>query len=130
MTSLLDNSRRADIRFYPNGRIDIAANLAKFLQLASGDVIDIAHQNGEFYLYVRYRANQYIGRHEATAYPTKKGIRSSNNFRAYSKKLCSVICGICNCTDAKLALFAGQPLSMPIIGNAIPLITLNPQIQK
>lgn len=128
MTSLLDKSRRTDIRFNPNGRIDITAHIAKSLQLQSGDVIDIAHYNGEYYLYVRYRAKQYFGRHEATAYPTKIGLHRSNNFRAYSKQLCDSICRVCNCADGRLALFSGKPLTIQQLGIAIPLITLNPQM--
>lgn len=86
MTSLLgNNSRRPDISFHTNGTIDITARVAKMLNLADGDVIDVALDDGEYYLYVRWRGKFISGNYEAQVHPTKRG---SHNFRAHSAKLC------------------------------------------
>ena len=96
MTSLLPNSRRPDVIFHPNGRIDITARIAKVLQLQNGDVIDVAVSYEEYLLYVRLRATKCVGRHEATVHPTNKGKHRNNNFRAYSQRLCKSIRSILN----------------------------------
>ena len=78
-----ERTRRPDITFYRNGRIDITASVAERLSLRAGDVIDIARGKEEYYLYVRLRRSDgAVGRHEAQCYPSKSGTR---NFRAYSK---------------------------------------------
>ena len=89
MKSLLGrNSRRPDVSFFANGRIDITSRLARAIGLAAGDVIDMAYDGGEFYMFVRLKANACTGRHEAQCWPTKKG---SHNFRAHSKRLCQAV---------------------------------------
>lgn len=128
MTSLLPNTRRPDIIFHPNGRIDITARIAKMLNLQGGDVIDVALSNGEYLLYVRLRATECVGRHDATVHPTNKGKRRNNNFRAYSRRLCkamrSAISGLS--TEKSLRLPAGTPVLIEQNLTAIPLITHNP----
>ena len=47
-----EKTRRPDITFYRNGRIDITASVAERLSLRAGDVIDIARGKEEYYLYV------------------------------------------------------------------------------
>lgn len=92
MTTLLPNTRRPDVSFYANGRIDITARVAKMLSLKENDVIDIALQGGEYLLYRKYKAESLIGRHEAQCHVTKKrGLFRSNNIRAYSKRLCAAM---------------------------------------
>ena len=115
------NTRRPDVSFYNNGRIDITSVVARVLNLHEGDVVDIDCQNGEYLLYVRLRSNEAIGRHEARCYPTKDG---GHNFRTYSKKLCDAILTACNATsEARLSM--GEVIEHPQIGVAIPLITRN-----
>lgn len=128
MISLLPNSRRPDVTFHHNGRIDITARIAKMLHMQSGDVIDIAASGEEYLLYVRLRSDECVGRHEATVYPTKVGKNVSNNFRAYSNRLCKaifeVVFGTRNGNTARLA--AGSPVLFGPNGTGIPLITRNP----
>lgn len=88
MTTMLGNTRRPDVSFYATGRIDITARTAKLLALRDGDVIDIATNGKEYYLYVKYKGDEVVGRHEAQCRPTKKG---SRNYRAYSRRLCSIV---------------------------------------
>ena len=133
MTSLLPNSRRPDVTFYPDGRIDITARIAKILELQSGDVIDVAAHYGEYLLYVRLRASGCVGRHEAQVYPSKRGKYKANNFRAYSKTICCAIrkaATVPGCKTAgesnPLRLPAGTHVTFGIYGTAIPLITSNP----
>lgn len=85
MKSILPNSRKPDISFHPSGKIDISARIARQLSLASGDVIDIAYDAGELYLYVRLRAGRYIGRHEGRVWGTT--VHKKGTFRTYSKTL-------------------------------------------
>mgnify|MGYP001023253787 CR=1 FL=1 len=90
MKSLLGNSRRPDVTFYKSGRIDITARVAHKLCLSEGDVIDVASDGMEYYLYVRTKGIYTEGKHEAQCWPTKKG---SHNFRAHSVRLChNVMC--------------------------------------
>lgn len=71
MESILGNTRKADIVFYSSGRIDITSHIAKQLHLSRGDVLDIMSENGELYLYVRYRSPTG-GRHEACVFPSNR----------------------------------------------------------
>lgn len=63
MQSILGNTRKADITFHDNGRINISARVSKLLELSHGDVIDIMDGQGEIYLYVKHRV-PVVGRHE------------------------------------------------------------------
>ena len=126
MTSLLPDSRRPDVTFRKDGRIDITARIAKMLHLQHGDVIDIATENDEFLLYVRLRGDQTIGRHEAQCRQTKQ---HSFNFRCYSKRLAQAIIRIVGKPSigfAGVRLPAGSPVIFGPNGTAIPLITRNP----
>lgn len=126
MTSLLPNSRRPDVTFYPDGRIDITARIAKVLHLQQGDVIDVAMQYGECLLYVRLRSSECVGRHKATVYATNKGKHQANNFRAYSHQLCRAIIKESEVAAGPARLPAGSPVIFGPNGTAVPLITRNP----
>ena len=84
MKSILPNSRKHDISFHASGKIDISAYVARKLSLAPGDVIDIAHESGEWYLYVKLRSGNYAGRHEGRVWATAHG---KGTFRTWSKSL-------------------------------------------
>lgn len=113
-----ERTRRPDITFYRNGRIDITASVAERLSLRAGDVIDIARGKEEYYLYVRLRrADGAVGRHEAQCYPSKSGTR---NFRAYSKKICSSILGISGGNTARI--MAGGDIESDNLGKTVVLI--------
>lgn len=90
--SILGNTRRADISFFSSGRIDITSRIADALCLQEGDVIDIMNEDREFYLYIRIRAADTCGRHEACCYPSKRGGR---HFRTYCRRLSSAILKEC-----------------------------------
>lgn len=92
VTSILGNTRRADISFFSSGRIDITSRIVKALALRSGDVIDIMRSGKEFYLYIAHRSAELCGRHEAQCYPSKRGGR---HFRGYSHRLCEAILKEC-----------------------------------
>lgn len=73
MKSILPNSRKHDISFHASGKIDISAHIARKLSLAPGDVIDIAENGDELYLYVKLRAGTYVGRHSGTVWSMANG---------------------------------------------------------
>lgn len=117
MDSILKQTRRPDVTFYRNGRIDISSRVAKMLHLDDGDVVDVGVQDGEYYLYIRSKASEVIGRHEAQCYASKP---KSKNFRAYSKRLCDAIL---RATASPLARIpAGEREEFPQLGVAVPLI--------
>lgn len=118
MESILGNTRKADIVFYSSGRIDITSHIAKQLHLSRGDVLDIMSENGELYLYVRYRSPTG-GRHEACVFPSN---RQGKHFRASSKSLCSAILDVSGVTD-KARLCVGEPKESQYHGTLLPIIT-------
>ena len=117
MTSVLGNTRRADITFHKGGQIDITARVAKALALQAGDVIDIVTGNGECYLRVKHRAAHLVGRHEAQVYPTSKAVRRCNNMRCHSKRLTEAVLSMCKVDDVA-RLHTGEMTAM-----GLPLIT-------
>ena len=118
--SILGNTRRADISFWTSGKIDIASRVVRALRMEPGDVIDIMAAGGEYYLYVAARASQLCGRHEAQCFPSKHG---SRHFRAYSRRLCSVILRESGATS--LAALPAGDLTEVAGRPAIPVITRN-----
>lgn len=121
MESLLGNTRRPDVSFFSDGRIDINSRVALSLGLCNGDVVDIAKNEREVYLYVKWRGSDVIGKHTAQCRATKPHA-SCTNFRAFSVRLCTAILDICKAKDvARLA--AGDKVTLEGIGSAIPLIT-------
>lgn len=130
MTTLLsNNTRRPDVSFHPDGHIDITARIAKMLHLQDGDVIDVAVQNDEYLLFVRKKAADCTGRHEASVHPTNKGKNHSNNFRAYSSRLCNAVHQVAfpkHAFDNPARFPAGNPILFGPNGTGIPIITRNP----
>jgi hypothetical protein len=118
MTTTLDNTRRPDITFHSSGRIDITARVAKALSLHPGDVIDIAHDGSEYYLYVKHRAA--LGRHEAQCRPTNYG-KICNSFRAHSKRLCMAVFDV-NGTSTEARLPVGEAMQHSTLGTTLPII--------
>lgn len=118
MNCTLENTRRPDITFHAGGRIDITARVAKALSLHPGDVIDIAHDDGEYYLYVKHR--NAVGRHEAQCAPTYKG-RTCNNLRAHSRRLCQAVLKV-NGNYLTARLPVGEPVQHQGLGTALPII--------
>ena len=122
MTTLLTNTRRPDISFHANGRIDITARTAKLLGLKPGDVIDIAVDSNEYLLYVRHRAA--VGRHEAQCYRTNRRSVVCNNLRAYSRRLCDIILAMHHgAQDVRLPV--GELQQHAELGAVLPIIIRN-----
>ena len=128
MTSLLQNTRRPDVTFHSSGRIDITARIARSLSLSKGDVIDIATDGNEYLLYVRHRAENITGTHEAQCWPTNHGKHHCNNFRCQSRRLSKAIIDQVSPCASVLRLPAGPAVKHASIGYdcAVPLITRNP----
>ena len=118
MKSILGITRKPDVTFYKNGRIDISSRVVKCLKIGKGDVIDIATHEGEFYLFIKHKAKDLRGTHEAHCYRSSK---YGFNFRAYSKKLCLAMLRECQTEKAKIPV--GEAIDLPEIGIAVPLIT-------
>lgn len=116
MKSLLGISRRPDISFYRNGRIDITARVARKLNIQSGDVLDIVFDGIEYYLYIRQKGTFVVGRHEAQCFPTKQG---SHNFRAHSVRLCQEVMRLSGEYDV-----ARLPIGEYELRDGIPSVTL------
>lgn len=116
--SILGNTRRSDISFSPNGKIDISSRIVKALGMEKGDVIDIMVDGREYYLYVSIHASVVFGRHEAQCYPTQRG---SRHFRAYCRRLCTAILQAAGVSG--VACFAAGEVVEISGRKAIPIIT-------
>lgn len=88
MKSILPNSRKHDIVFHASGKIDISAHVARSLSLAPGDVIDIAQEADEWYIYVKLRSGSYVGRHDGRVWSTAHG---KGTFRACCKAMTTAL---------------------------------------
>ena len=120
MQTILQTTRRPDVSFFPSGKIDITARVARMLDLHPGDVIDIAINGSEFLLFVRVR--QASGNHEAIVRPTK---RRSHNFRCYSRRLCQfMISQHCTSHSTPLRVPAGRVRQHEVYGTMVSLVTL------
>ena len=119
--TVLGNTRRPDVTFYTNGRIDITARAARLLNLHDGDVIDIASIDGECYLYVKHLGSDVTGRHQAAVHATKRG---SRNYRCHSIKLAAFVLSRHE-GMARARLPLGEPTVLPHIGFAVPIIIRN-----
>ncbi len=118
MQSILGNTRKTDITFHHNGRIDISARVAKMLSLRKGDVIDLLYGDRELYLYVRMRAPT-VGRHEAACFPTHA---NSRHFRTWSQRLCHAVEKASCANTAKVELSVGLPVKLNGAAPALPVI--------
>ena len=118
---IIPTTRRGDITFHPDGRIDLTAHVAKALDLHPGDVVNIACDDdhpGEHYLYVSRRCEETTGRHACTC----RRVKAGNYLRLFSKSLSSHILQLCHATS-RLSLRVGAPTTILGIGTALPLIT-------
>lgn len=122
MESIINSirKRRPGLTFYKNGRIDIAANVSKDLELSEDCAIDILHDNGEYYLR-KTAVQKYIQ-------PSLKCMRvgkKSCSFRTFSVELCKCMYNIADVktTTEKFALPTGSPINNRKYGVLIPIIT-------
>lgn len=116
-------SRRHDVTFHSDGRIDITAHVAKTLDLHSGDVINIAEVGDypERYLYVARRASDTVGRHSCRCRPAKTG----NYLRVFSRSLSGYVLRIGR-EQKSLSLRVGVPVLLSGLGLSLPLIFPTP----
>lgn len=120
MQSILGNTRKTDITFHADGRIDISARVAKMLSLQRGDVIDVLLDGGELYLYIKLHAPT-VGRHEAACFPTHSRGR---HFRAWSQRLCGYMIAAGGSSLDRVELGVGE-LVLLNVGAALPIIYKN-----
>jgi hypothetical protein len=124
MTTILqETTRRPDISFFRSGKIDITSRVARLLAITPGDVLDIAVEDGEYYLFVRVRSGRAMGRHQAVCIPTKHGAR---NFRAYSVGLSAAMlraAAVSGKEPAEARFACGQAVTHPAFGVMVPIIT-------
>lgn len=121
MRSVLGSTRRPDITFHQSGKIDITARVSNAIGLQDGDVIDLAEDRGEYYLYVRAKACDAVGKHEGRCRSTKHCKGGSRNFRAYSKRLCNFVFSLSG-GQGKVRVPAGKGEHIPSLGEAINII--------
>ncbi len=117
---IIPTSRRCDLTFHSDGRIDLTAHVAKALGIAPGDVINIAStsdRHAEHYLYVSRRATETIGRHAGTCRPAKSG----HYLRAFSKQLTTHMQRLCH-VSGTLRLRVGTAEEVCGLGTALPII--------
>jgi hypothetical protein len=119
MLEPLMKTRKWDISFHPDGKIDITSNVVKTLNMRAGDVINVCREGGEYYIYVSKRREDRIGRHKCVVWCVKKG----NYLRAGCVELCRLIMSICH-TSESAYLRCGEVVELPGIGTAVTLITL------
>ncbi len=125
MTDLISNTRRPDVSFYSNGRVDITARVAKELRIETGDVINISTDGYEYLLYVKMKADNVRGAHEAVCYPTSR--RNTHNFRAHSIRLARAVIDIVGVHLGEARLPVGKSYFSKELGSiVVPLITRNP----
>ena len=122
MIKLLEHTRRPDITFRRDGRISIAARVARILSIRPGDNLNIATDGDECLLFA-IPGKERSGRHVASCYPSKKG---GYNLRANSTALCRAMLELSRIEGDRAAFSCGDPiikegrLYIPII-NKMPL---------
>ncbi|MDE6297861.1 MAG: hypothetical protein K2L89_08435 [Muribaculaceae bacterium] len=119
MKPLLESTRRPDIEIRRNGRISLSARIVRILTLEPGDTVSVDIENGEYYLSLRARAGELIGRHHARCYPAN---RNSSHYRLSSVRLATSLLHACGITGNRASLICGEPVT--IQGKIrIPIIT-------
>lgn len=119
MLKLLQHTRRPDITFYRNGRINITAEVARALSLSPGDHINIAVSGREYLLFA---SRPTLGRHEAQVHRTKRG---SDNYATSSARLCRSLFDAIGFTGDRLACMVGESIEQEQTVY-IPIITKQP----
>lgn len=121
---MLGITRRPDITFHRDGRIDITSHVAVLLGLKHGDVIDIAYDGVEYYLYKRYDSSSLVGRHEAQVRATNHGKHYCHNLRAQSVRMCRQILQMHDGADV-VRLPVGELETRSGMGKVLPIIVRN-----
>lgn len=124
MKHLLDNTRRHDITFNADGRIEISARATRALDLHPGDVIDVAidEVGRECYLYIKHRAEKLSGRHKAQCHVTNSRVKKCNSLRAHSVELCRKVLDMRGFSSNQARLPIGDVIAIDGINRALPII--------
>lgn len=122
MENLLIHSRRPDVSFTRSGLIRISARVAHLLALRPADAVNISRSGSEFLLRV-VRRESFIGRMEATCYPSNK---HSGHFCAHSARLCNALLDAACIPGHKGVFICGAPVLNHINDVSIPIITKHP----
>ncbi len=83
---IIGSTRRNDLSVYADGRIELSAHVVRALSLGPGDVVDVASDGREYYLFVSLKAP--TGRHTAQCREVNRGYR---HFRFNSVKLARIM---------------------------------------
>ncbi|ROT08384.1 hypothetical protein EEL33_04845 [Muribaculaceae bacterium Isolate-037 (Harlan)] len=85
LKSIIPSTRRADVTFSVDGRIDISSHVVTALDIQPGDVLDVlAASDGSLFAGVRIPAESVVGNHRMACYPTKRG---SRNYRTHCAEM-------------------------------------------
>lgn len=114
MPSVLGNTRKPDVFFRKDGRIDITASASRLLNLEAGDCINIWSDESGLYLY----ATKPVGQHRAVCRLVNKG---SRYLRASCKDLTDFVNSITGGKESHIPV--GEPVCISAVGIALPLIT-------
>ena len=118
MTTLLTNTRKADITIGGKYRILITAPLVRSLDLHEGDIVNIAFDKGESYLYVKLKAEKVFGRHSGRLYPP---YRNASVLCVNSKHIATTILNKIG-RKHTAALAVGDIVTLPYLGKAATII--------
>ncbi len=119
--SIIPMTRRGDVTFHADGRIDLTAHVVKALDLHPGDVINIIKsddEHPEHYLYRSRMAAETTGRHTCVCHPANKG---GNYLRVFNKQMAHYILGICDSCN-RISLRVGGLTELTGRGRALPII--------
>lgn len=115
MEKLLPATRRPDITFKSDGRILIAARVARILNLLPGACINVAVHDGEYLLFAE---SATLGNHTARCHAVNP---TGRYIRANSVVLCRAMLRACHASSSA-ALMCGQ--AVEIAGQTyVPIIT-------
>lgn len=125
VSRLLGRTRRHDLRFCRNGRIDISSRVAVTLGLRNGDVIDILRDDhtGDCWLYRAAHA-EGCSRHEAQVLNPQRQ-HTGRAMRAYSVKLCRAMFSMAKVSCDVLRVPTGTEAEDVEGHEALPIIIRN-----
>lgn len=121
MMFLNKSSRKPDVVFHRSGRIDIKRRAARALGAKDGDVVNVCAEGGHYYLCITAH-NAEDGCHSATC-----RISSPRGYalRAHSCSLSRALLSAMGCSEARIAVFTGDPEENPVFGRILPLFKIS-----
>ena len=119
--NIIPTTRRGDVTFHADGRIDLTAHVTKSLDLHDGDVINIIESGEVFpehYLYRARDATETIGRHACVCHSAKPGV---NYLRVFNRSMARYVLHLCQCPD-QVSLRVGDLTELQGHLKALPII--------